>query len=175
MKSKPSERKMKREKIEERIRFFINSHTKNNCGNILKNINDNKNKDKKNSTTLKDSFVMKEKEKEKIINNHEKKNINISSLSTQIPVTNELNNNNINNKKENQMTAIKMNKDIRKYGEPRFKLSPFEKLAPKFYKGSDISGNLSQNFSHEITTSEIEMLEIDEKLPQKKNGTIRIE
>lgn len=73
MKSKPSERKMKREKIEERIRFFINSHTKNNCGNILKNINDNKNKDKKNSTTLKDSFVMKEKEKEKIINNHEKR------------------------------------------------------------------------------------------------------
>ena len=171
MKSKPSERKMKREKIEERIRFFINSHTKNNCGNTLKN-NDNKNKDKKNATTIKDSFVLKEKEKEKlekIINNHEKKNVNISSLSTQIPLINELsNNNNINNKKENQMTAIKMNKDIRKFGEPRFKLSPFEKLAPKFYKGADISGNLSQNFSHEITTSEIEMLEIDEKLPQKK-------
>ena len=73
----------------------------------------------KNATTIKDSFVLKEKEKEKlekIINNHEKKNVNISSLSTQIPLINELsNNNNINNKKENQMTAIKMNKDIRKF------------------------------------------------------------
>ena len=31
-----------------------------------------------------------------------------------------------------------------------------------------MSGNMSQVFSHEITNSEIEMLEIDEKLPQKK-------
>ena len=165
MKSKPSERKMKREKIEERIRFFINSHTKNNCGNILKNINDNKNKDKKNSTTLKDSFVMKEKEKEKIINNHEKKNINISSLSTQIPVTNELNNNNINNKKENQMTAIKMNKDIRKYGEPRFKLSP---LRQSFIKGQIYLGICPRIFRMKSLPAKLKCLKLMRNYHKKK-------
>ena len=61
-----------------------------------------------------------------------------------------------------------MNKEIGKYAEPRFKLEAFQKLAPKFYKGVDMPGSTSQNFSHEITNSEIEMLSIDEKLPQKK-------
>ena len=64
--------------------------------------------------------------------------------------------------------AIPIKKEIGKFVEPRFKLKEFQKLAPKFYKGADLSGNLSQNFSHEITNSEIEMLEIDEKVPLKK-------
>ena len=179
MKSKHSERKLKREKLEERIKFFMNKQTINNSGNHSKKMNNNsKKKNKNHSTTVKDNYIHKDKEKERkektanknVINSHDKKKINISSLSTQIQVVNEqnLNCNNINNKKENKTTSIPMNKEIGKYAEPRFKLEAFQKLAPKFYKGLDMSGNMSQTFSHEITNSEIEMLAIDEKLPQKK-------
>ena len=175
MKSKHSERKLKREKLEERIKFFLNKQTLNNSGNHLKKVNNN-NKNKNHSITSKNNFLQKEKgKKEKKtnknnINNHDKQKNNISSLSTQLQVVNDqnLNNNNINNKKENKTTSIPLNKEIGKYAEPRFKLEAFQKLAPKFYKGVDVPGSTSQNFSHEITNSEIEMLSIDEKLPQKK-------
>ena len=172
--SKQSDRKIKREILEERVKFFLNKQIPNNTSNFLKQNNNNKNK--KPSTTIKNNFIRKDKEerkeKDKIINKnnnintHDKKKINISSLSTQIQVGNEQNNNY--NKKENQTTSIPIKKEIGKFVEPRFKLNAFQQLAPKFYRGADMSGNMSQVFSHEITNSEIEMLEIDEKLPQKK-------
>ena len=90
-------------------------------------------------------------------------------MSTQIQVANELNiNNNITNKKEKKTMAIPIKKEIGKFIEPRFKLKAFQQLAPKFHKSGDMSGTISQYSSHEITNSEIEMLEIDEKVPQKK-------
>ena len=174
MKPRRADRKIKREKLEERVKFFMYKQIQNNGTNAIKKINNNKNK--KVSSTSKDRVIQKNKdkgkEKEKIINKndintYEKKNINISSLSTQVQMGNEQNNN-YNNKKDNKTTAIPIKKEIGKFVEPRFKLKAFQKLAPKFYKGTDILGNMSQNFSHEITNSEIEMLEIDEKLPQKK-------
>jgi len=182
MKSKISDKKIRNEKIEERVKFFMNKQTTNNSTNTLKKTNHrvNNNKNKKHATTLRDNLLHKDKDKEKerkekAINKnksniHDKKNENISSLSTQIPVGNDLNINinNINNKKENKTTAIPIKKEICKFIEPRFKLKAFQQLAPKFYKSPDSLGTISQNFSHEITNSEIEMLEIDEKLPQKK-------
>ena len=95
---------------------------------------------------------------------YENKN-NVSSLITRMQTSNDKNNN---NKKNTQITSIKIKKEVGKYAEPRFKIKSFQKLAPKFCKGVDMSSNLSQNFSHQITNSEIEMLEIDEKLPQIK-------
>ena len=175
MKPRRADRKIKREKLDERVKFFMYKQIQNNGTNAIKKINNNKNK--KVSSTSKDRVIQKNKdkgkEKEKIINKndintYEKKNINISSLSTQVQMGNEQNNNYNNNKKDNKTTAIPIKKEIGKFVEPRFKLKAFQKLAPKFYKGTDILGNMSQNFSHEITNSEIEMLEIDEKLPQKK-------
>ena len=76
----------------------------------------------------------------------------------------------IENKKEQIIkNSIPIKKEIGKFAEPRFKISHFEKLLPKFYKPVDISSSgLSQSSNHEITNSEIEILEIDEKLPQKK-------
>ena len=183
MKSKQPEKKIKKEKLEERIKFFMNKQIPNTSINFIKKQNNNKNKKytrkvKSNNTN---TIIRKEKSKKiekrakQISNNnniniHDKKNGNISSLSTQIQIGNELNIiiNNTSNKKENQTTAIPIKKEIGKYVEPRFKLKEFQKLAPKFYKNSDLSGNLSKIFSHEITISEIEMLEIDEKLPMKK-------
>ena len=184
MKSKPSDKKIKRENLEERVKFFMNEQIQNKNTNSLKKQNNNKNK--KHPSTLKNNYMNKEKEipnikykndniinKTNTISSHDNKNINISSLSTQIQVGNEQNiisYNNTNKKENKTTTAIPMKKEIGKFVEPRFKLADFKKIAPKFYKGGEPSGTSSQdlNFTHEITNSEIEMLEIDEKLPQKK-------
>ena len=169
--SRQSNRKIKREILEERVKFFMNKQIPNNNLNFLKQKNNN-NKNKKLSVAIKEGLINKEKkdkeDKKNNINNnintHNKKKLNISSLSTQIQVGNDQNN----NKKENKTTSIPIKKEIGKFVEPRFKLKEFQQLSPKFYKSVDMSGNLSQVFSHEITNSEFEMWEIDEKLPQKK-------
>ena len=169
--SRQSNRKIKREILEERVKFFMNKQIPNNNLNFLKQKNNN-NKSKKFSVAIKEGLINKEKkdkeDKKNNINNnintHNKKKLNISSLSTQIQVGNDQNN----NKKENKTTSIPIKKEIGKFVEPRFKLKAFQQLSPKFYKSVDMSGNLSQVFSHEITNSEFEMWEIDEKLPQKK-------
>ena len=172
MKPKNSEQRMKREKLEERVKFFMKKQIINNSSKPHWGLNDNNNNS--NSSTLKDNLYQKEQSKIKQIQNKEKllniqninsleaKKLNISSISTQEPY-----NGNI-NKKDYQTNSIPINKNIGKFAEPRFKLNNFQKLSPKFYKGGDISGTASQNLSHKITNSEIEMLEIDEKLPQKK-------
>ena len=169
MKSKTSNSTLIREQLEKRVKFFLDRKIANN--NIKKMITNEKSK----SPTLKDSFINMKKgkqiiEKTRNKNNNNmnpiyKKNENISSLSTQMQAVNDLNYSN--SKKENQTIPIK--KEIIKYAEPRLKLANFAKLAPKFRVGeNNSSGNLSQNSSHEITQSEIEMMEIDEKLPMKK-------
>jgi len=163
MKSAIGQRKLKREKLEERVKFFLNKQLIYNGGRNTKNKNINKNS--KTSITKKDNSH--NQKKDKIINKnslYENKN-NVSSLSTRLQTANDKNNN---NKAKTQTTSIKIKKEVGKYAEPRFKIKSFQKLAPKFHKGVDIPPNLSQNFSHQITNSEIEMYEIDEKLPQIK-------
>ena len=163
MKSAIGQRKLKREKLEERVKFFLNKQLIYNGGRNTKNKNINKNS--KTSITKKDNFH--NQKKDKIINKnylYENKN-NVSSLSTRLQTANDKNNS---NKAKTQTTSIKIKKEVGKYAEPRFKIKSFQKLAPKFHKGVDIPPNLSQNFSHQITNSEIEMYEIDEKLPQIK-------
>ena len=163
MKSAMGQRKLKREKLEERVKFFLNKQLIYNGGRNTKNKNINKNS--KTSITKKDNSH--NQKKDKIINKnslYENKN-NVSSLSTRLQTANDKNNS---NKAKTQTTSIKIKKEVGKYAEPRFKIKSFQKLAPKFHKGVDIPPNLSQNFSHQITNSEIEMYEIDEKLPQIK-------
>ena len=172
MKPKTSNNKSVREKLEERIKFFLGGQISK-ANNNIKKVKTN---EKSNSPTLKDSLINIKKgksiiEKTRNKNNNKmnpiyKKNENISSLSTQIQAANDLNYSN--NKKENQ--TIHLKKEMIKYIEPRVKLTNFAKLPPKFNRGGEnnSSGNLLQNSSHEITQSEIEMLEIDEKLPLKK-------
>ena len=93
---------------------------------------------------------------------------NNSSVNKKVNMTNNSNDNPQKND-NNIQNPIPIKKEIGKMAEPRFKISSFEKLLPKFYKSLDITSSLvSQNSYHEITNSEIEMLEIDEKLPQKK-------
>ena len=172
MKPKTSNNKSVREKLEERIKFFLGGQISK-ANNNIKKVKTN---EKSNSPTLKDSLINIKKgksiiEKTRNKNNNKmnpiyKKNENISSLSTQMQAANDLNYSNT--KKENQTIHIK--KEMIKYIEPRVKLTNFGKLPPKFNRGDEnnSSGNLLQNSSHEITQSEIEMLEIDEKLPLKK-------
>ena len=163
MKSALGKRKLKREKLEERVKYYLNKQLIDNGGKNTKNKNINKNS--KPSITKKDnSHNQNNNKNSKKYVSYENKN-NVSSLSTRLHTTNDKN---INNKKKTQTTSIKIKKEVGKYAEPRFKIKSFQKLAPKFQKGVDMSSNLSQNFSHQITNSEIEMLEIDEKLPQIK-------
>ena len=172
MKPKNSYNKSIREKLEERVKFFLDlQNSKINTNNIKRIMPNNKS----HSTTLKDSLIntFKDKqitEKARINNNIvplHGMNENISSLSTQLQVANDINANHPSYKIENQKIPIK--KEIIKYMEPKFKLVNFTKLSPKFNK--DIETNSSnimpQKPLHEITESEIEMLEIDEKLPIK--------
>ena len=163
---KSGKRKLKREKLEERVKYYLNKQLIDNGGKNTKNKNINKNS--KPSITKKDNSHNhknnKNSKNSKKYISYENKN-NVSSLSTRLHSTNDKN---INNKKKTQTTSIKIKKEVGKYAEPRFKIKSFQKLTPKFQKGVDMSSNLSQNFSHQITNSEIEMLEIDEKLPQIK-------
>ena len=167
--SKHSVGKIKREILEDHAKLFMNKQVSNNNDNYIKKNNNIKNK--KHSTKKKDNIINKKNKeiKERITNKknnittYNKNKLNISSLSTQLQIGTDQNLN-----KKNQTTAIPIKKEIGKFVEPRFKLKAFQQLAPKFYKGADMSGTLSQVFSHEITNSEIEMFEIDEKLPQKK-------
>ena len=128
MNSKNSENLMKKQKLQERITFFINN---------------NRSSKRKKSNYTNNTYEEKENN-ENIIKNHKKT-------------------------EENLKKSISIKKEIGKMAEPRFKIAHFEKLLPKFYKQIDISSSLFSNGSyHQITNSEIEMLEIDEKLPQKK-------
>ena len=172
MKSTTSNNKSVREKLEERVKFFLDKQKLRNVNNNIKKI---KPIIKSNTPTLKDNLIHTEKGKQNIDkyqNNNNKnplhnKNMNISSFSTQNHITNDLYINYSSNKKENQMIPIK--KDVIKYMEPRCKLTNFIKLDPKFNKSIELNpSGMPQSFSHEITKSEIEMMEIDEKLPIKK-------
>ena len=129
--SKHSDKISKKQKLQERITFFMN----NNHSSKRKKVYDKNNT----NNTYKPKEV-----NDNIINNNKKTDYKLKN-------------------------SIPINKEIGKMAEPRFKISHFEKLLPKFYKSIDISSSfLSQSSNHEITNSEIEMLEIDEKLPQKK-------
>ena len=129
--SKHSDKISKKQKLQERITFFMNNN------------HSSKRKKEYNTNNTNNTYKPKE-DNDNIINNNKKTDNNLKN-------------------------SIPINKEIGKMAEPRFKISHFEKLLPKFYKSIDISSSfLSQSSNHEITNSEIEMLEIDEKLPQKK-------
>ena len=123
MNSKNSNKLSKKQKIEERISFFMN--------------NKHSSKSKQINNTMNNTLKSKE--------------------------------NKINSNEQNLKNSIPIKKEIGKMAEPRFKMCHFEKLLPKFYKSIDITSSVaSQASNHEITNSEIEMLEFDEKIPQKK-------
>jgi Dullard-like phosphatase family protein len=128
MNSKNSNKLSKKQKIQERISFFMN----NNRSSKTKQVNNETNSSKYNE--------------------------NITNIFENYPKT-----------EQNLKNSFPINKEVGKFAEPRFKITHFEKLLPKFYKSIDILSSVaSKGPSHEITNSEIEMLEIDEKLPQKK-------
>ena len=69
-------------------------------------------------------------------------------------------------------TSICVNKNLANQVEPRFKLIEFQKLAPKFLKTAESSCTASQILNQDTYINDIEMLEIDEKLPQAKLNQI---
>ena len=175
---KHSKNKIKREKLEERAIYFINKQSSNNNKhNMNKTSSDSHPKiiaTLKDSTTYQEPKIEKQKLKtNELTNLYTKVKINISSLSTENNDNNNINQNNqLNQKKNNQFPV---NKEMGKHlMEPRFKIKEFAKISPKFYKSNESSNNLSKIFNHVLTNSEVEMYEIDEKLPQKKMEQIEL-
>ena len=174
MKAKYSKNQINRAKLEERVKYFINNQSSNN--NKHNSFKTSSNSRPKIIATLKDLTMYQESKLEnqkpktkELTNLYSKTKINISSLSTE---NNDGNNINQNQKKNNQFIV---NKEMGKHiMEPRFKIKEFAKISPKFYKSNESSNNLSKIFNHVLTNSEVEMYEIDEKLPQKKMEQIEL-
>ena len=101
------------------------------------------------------------------LNNH-KKNTKIKKISNLILNENDIINSNNNNNENTK--SIQVEKHLIQYYEPKTKINEFKKLSPKFKISIEAPNTLLDDWNdnyHQITTSEIEMLKIDEKLPQK--------
>ena len=142
----------KRQKLEERVIFFMNNNhsSKNNKTCDLSS----------SSKTPKDFNVN--------LNMRIMSNKSFFQENKKKPYSSALEvNKQIYNKKP--INFFPINKEIGKFAEPRFKINNFEKLSPKFYKSIEVPNCFaSQSMNHEITNSEIESMEIDEQIPQKK-------
>ena len=142
----------KRQRLEERVKFFLSNKNQifpnqKYFGNNYETIDE----EQKYISTIK---IYKKYKSNKEING---KKINILKILK-------------NEETINRSTSIPVNKSIAKFVEPRFKIKEFQKLAPKFLKSAEISCTVSQILNQD--THEIEMLEIDEKLPQEKLNQI---
>ena len=62
--------------------------------------------------------------------------------------------------------TFKVPKNLTKYIEPRRKVSQSYKLDPKFFPDTSVS--CSKQYKHDLTYSENDLFEIDEKIPQTK-------
>lgn len=143
MHTKRSDRTLR---AEEMARYFINQAPQKSFNKNFKMIN------MKNYCTLRDSLNLTDSD---------------SSLSTK--TVSQVNNNeqtiSIHHNKKN---SIQINKDIIKFAEPRFKVPTSIKVPQKFSSGANSLLTSSMSFKHEITETETDLLEIDEKLPQNK-------
>ena len=154
-----NEKLTKRLRLEERVKFFLSNKYQifNNQSN-LENTKQIKHFDNNNMSTIRIYG-----------NNIENEKTNDETLE----LNNNLNNNNNNIVKyEKKKTKISVNKSIAKHVEPRFKIIEFQKLAPKFLKTAENSITVSQLLNQDTFSNDIEMLEIDEKLPQEKLNQI---
>ena len=152
-----NEKLTKRQRIEERVKFFLsNKHQIFQVDNNFENNKFIKDEEKNNISTI------------KIYNNY--KSNQISTIDETFLSKNNYSNYSNNENTIKRPTSILVNKGIAKYVEPRFKIKEFQKLAPKFLKSTETSFNVSQILNQD--SNDIEMLEIDEKVPQEKINQI---
>ena len=152
-----NEKLTKRQRIEERVKFFLsNKHQIFQVDNNFENNKFIKDEEQNNISTI------------KIYNNY--KSNQISTIDETFLSKNNYSNYSKNENTIKRPTSILVNKGIAKYVEPRFKIKEFQKLAPKFLKSTETSFNVSQILNQD--SNDIEMLEIDEKVPQEKINQI---
>ena len=152
-----NEKLTKRQRIEERVKFFLsNKHQIFQVDNNFENNKFIKDEEQNNISTI------------KIYNNY--KSNQISTIDETFLSKNNYSNYSNNENTIKRPTSILVNKGIAKYVEPRFKIKEFQKLAPKFLKSTETSFNVSQILNQD--SNDIEMLEIDEKVPQEKINQI---
>ena len=152
-----NEKLTKRQRIEERVKFFLsNKHQIFQVDNNFENNKFIKDEEQNNISTI------------KIYNKY--KSNQISTIDETFLSKNNYSNYSNNENTIKRPTSILVNKGIAKYVEPRFKIKEFQKLAPKFLKSTETSFNVSQILNQD--SNDIEMLEIDEKVPQEKINQI---
>ena len=156
---KNNEKLTKLQRLEERVKFFLSN--KNQIfpyNNDLSINNENIYLEEDNISTIK--MYTKNKSIKDI------SDISNEETIKQIKSFNKKNNYFNNDENIKGTISIPVNKSIAKFVEPRFKIKEFQKLAPKFLKSTEISVSLSQILNQDFNY--IEMLEIDEKVPQEK-------
>ena len=164
------------EQIEERVKYFMKFQKQNN--KKQKNLNYIEKFD--DYSTLIDPFNIKNEKINPYFNcrndNNDNKNLN--------PLKNKLRESALSTGSVNDILDVpvkksisfQVDKELAKYTEPRFKKTEFLKLPQKFNisnennqeKHIDINNNKNQKIKHRYTNSEFELLEIDEKVPQKQ-------
>ena len=145
-----NEKLTKRQKIEERVKFFLSNKSKIFYNQNIYNNNEIEDAEQKNISTIK---IFNKYKSDQDINNNEEISKNIF---------------NSNNKEQTikRVTSIPIKKSISQFIEPRFKIIEFQKLAPKFLKSAENTCTVSQILNQD--TNDIALLEIDEKIPQEK-------
>ena len=166
MNNNNNERLTKQQKLEERVKYFLSNKCQiYNNANYFENYKEIKHYDSKNGSTIKlyGNF------------NNNDRNENYRTNEETIKVKDYLSNKSGFTFSEDSLkrtTSICVKKSLANQVEPRFKLIEFQKLAPKFLKTTENSCTASQIFNQDTYTNDIEMLEIDEKLPQAKLNQI---
>ena len=156
------------EQLEERVIYFIKNQPQNNS----KKRNLNRIKYYESFSTLKDPFSIQIDNLKSLFNNHKKiqtnynDNLNtngekLSTLCTQIFKNGDI--------PLKESLSFQVSKELSKYGEPNFKRKEFLKLPQKFTINDENEIKSENKTSkHKYTNSELELIETDEKVPQKK-------
>ena len=175
------------QKIEERVKYFMKYQQ--HFNNKEKNLKRIPNYDI--YSTLIDPINIQNNNQNNIFNNNFNftQNININGNVTIKEKLNDTTLDNTNNFNILEIPikksiTISVSKELAKYGEPKFQRKVFLKIAPKFSSINDNNNinnkiNLNDEYNtcnnhnnisshHKYTNSELELLEIDEKIPQQK-------
>ena len=164
MNNNNNEKLTKRQRIEERVKFFLTNKNR-----IFLNQDQYKSENIKEIEEEDQQYISTIKIYQKYKNSRyrEKEDSLVPKKCLQYS------NNNINEETIKCTASIFFNKSIAKHIEQRFKIIEFQKLAPKFLKSAENSCSVSIFFNNkDMNTNDFEMLEIDEKLPQEKLNQI---
>ena len=147
-------RNLKRFRIEERAKYFLTN------GSLLKEVNFEKLSARDFSRNKETIFIYDDND---IYNSPTKEETIMSDNIFKYKKNTAENRTNI-----KRVKSIRIKKSLSKFIEPKVKIKKFQQISPKFGRSIENNCTVSQILSEDISAEDIEMLEIDEKLPQEK-------